>query len=413
MKAAIPAGQQHAAPKQGLRIRPRILPFARPDITEEEITAVTRVLRSGWLTAGPETAAFEQEFAGATGAEHAIAVNSATAALHLGMIAWNLGPQDAVIVPAITFTATAEVVTYSGALPLVVDVSRSEYLLDADILSDFVSRECVRRGGFLHHKKTGRTIRGMVAVHLAGRPCEMRSLRSFAREHRIEIMEDAAHAFPCRYEKEIVGSTSPLAAFSFYATKNLTTGEGGMLTLQSARLAKKLRMVRLHGIKGQTYGRRRWNYDVVEQGFKYNMTDVAAAMGRVQLARSPAMLERRKSIEEKYRDSFAGIRGLQMMDVSRHDQAHHLFTVEITPESGMTRNRFVEEMYARGIATSLHFIPLYRHSFYKKRYGFKAKDFPNSEEIYQRIVSLPLSSSMTNEDVDDVIHAVTQTLGRD
>lgn len=412
MKAAVPAGHTLETPKQGLRIRPRILPFARPDITEEEITAVTRVLRSGWLTAGPETAAFEEEFARAVGADHAIAVNSATAALHLGMIAWNLGPDDAVIVPSITFTATAEVVTYSGALPLVVDVSRGEYLLDAGILSDFVSRQCTTKNGTLMHKKTGRRIRGMVPVHLAGRPCEMKALRRFAREHRIEIMEDAAHAYPCRYEDEIIGSTSPLAAFSFYATKNLTTGEGGMLTLSSARLAKKLRMVRLHGIKGQTYGRKRWNYDVVEQGFKYNMTDVAAAMGRVQLARSTSMLERRKSIEEKYRSSFAGLPGIQMMQDSRHEHSHHLFTVEITPEAGITRNRFVEEMFARGIATSLHFIPIYRHSFYKKKYGYKAKDFPNSEAIYQRIVSLPLSSSMSHEDVDDVIHAVTQTLAR-
>ncbi|MBI3394346.1 MAG: DegT/DnrJ/EryC1/StrS aminotransferase family protein, partial [Spirochaetia bacterium] len=257
-KAILPSPAAEIVTRDSKRpMRTRTLPFARPDITEAEIAAVTRVMRSGWLTSGPETLKFEEEFGAAVGARFAVAVNSATSALHLGTTEWNLKPGDAVLVPSITFTATAEVVTYSGAVPVIVDVDRSEYMMNPEVLEQFVSRECRVKGGNLVHKKSGAVIRGMIPVHLGGRPAPMKELLAFAKDHQLRSMEDAAHAFPCRYNKRPVGSISETTAFSFYATKNLTTGEGGMLTTNNATLAKRARMMRLHGIKGQTYGRKR------------------------------------------------------------------------------------------------------------------------------------------------------------
>ncbi len=392
------------------KVRAETLPFARPDISHEEIDAVMQVMKSGWLTSGPQVQLFEEEFAKRVGAPHAIALNSATAALHLGMIAWNLTDQDAVIVPSITFTATAEVITYSGALPIILDVDRENYLLSPAILLDFLENKCVRKGSHVIHKESKRIVRGMIPVHLAGRPCEMDELQAIADSYGLRIIEDAAHAFPCSYKSKMVGSLSELTAFSFYATKNITTGEGGMLTTSNDALARRLRRVRLHGIKGQTYGRKRWHYDVVDMGCKYNMMDICAAMGRVQLKRSDVFHNKRKNIVNRYRESLGSIPGLRLPYPGVHEEALHLFTVELTGRD-MTRDQFVEEMYERGIGTSLHFIPLYRHTYYRKKYKLKPSDYPNSEEIYRNIVSLPLYSAMKDQDVSDVIHAVREIAG--
>lgn len=393
------------------RIRKRTLAYARPDITEEEIAAVNRVLRSGWLTSGPEVKHFEEEFAAFVGARHAIAVNSATAALHLGMVACDLQPEDAVLVPSITFTATAEVATYNGAIPLILDVDRSDYLLTAEGIEAFIQKECDWRKGELIHNATGRRVRAVIPVHLGGRSCDMDRIRSLAQRYNLRTVEDAAHAFPTRFKDTMIGNAGEMTAFSFYATKNLTTGEGGMLTTNDDAIAERLRRVRLHGIQGQTYGRKRWHYDVVDRGYKYNLTDMAAAMGRVQLARTWEMHAKRKAIHDRYREALCDLPGLRLLPESPYLESYHLFTVEVTPEARINRNRFVEELYARGIATSLHFIPLYRHTFYRREFGYRPEDFPVSEEIYERIVSLPLYSSMGMEDVEDVIFAVKETLG--
>lgn len=393
-----------------LPLRDENLPFARPDITEEEIDAVVAVMKSGWLTSGPEVQQFEKEFASAVGAKHALALNSATAALHLGMVAWNIGPDDAVLVPSITFTATAEVIGYSGGMPLIVDVNRSDYLLDASIIEEFIKKQCRYRNKKLTHISSGRRIRGIIPVHLAGKVCDMDALLDLGEKYGLHIMEDAAHAFPASRGEKKVGSISELTAFSFYATKNMTTGEGGMLTTNLDALANRLRRVRLHGIQGQTYGRKRWKYDVVDLGYKYNMTDMAAAMGRIQLKRTEQMQRRRNEIVNTYRNELGNLPALRLPEVCP-GEANHLFTVEITDESPMNRDRFVEEMYSRKIGTSLHFIPLYRHTYYKKKLGLKGADFPNSEDIYSRIVSLPLYTAMTDSDVLDVATAVREILG--
>jgi len=409
-----PANANEAAPRR--RLRRRKQHFARPDLGREEIQAVTRVLKSGWLTSGPETAAFEEEFAQIVGAKHAIAVNSCTAALHLALAGREIGPRDAVLVPALTFTATAEAVEYGGALPLVLDVDRESYLMDARILEDFAARECRETNGALIHQASGRRIRAMIPVHIGGRPCDLDALQDFANRYDLMILEDAAHAFPAEYRGRRIGSVGDATAFSFYATKNLTTGEGGMLTTDDDALAERARRMRLHGILGQTYGRKRWAYDVVDPGFKYNMNDLAAAMGRVQLARTEEMHARRRSILERYSEGLEDLPGLRLNpEVPGEEQglaqsACHLFTLEILPEAGLTRDRFVEEMYARNIAVSLHFIPLYRLTRYRRSYRLRRQDFPNCEAIYANIVSLPLYSAMTPDDAEDVIFAVRETL---
>ncbi len=300
--ARSPIGSQKGSvesPAPRRRMRRRKLHFARPDVGQAEFDAVQRVLQSGWLTSGPETQRFEEEFARAVGAKEAVAVNSCTAALHLALAGWNLGPDDAVIVPAITFTASAEIVEYSGSLPLIVDVNRDDYLMDAELLEQYIQSECrvsKKKGTPLVHRASGKTVRALIPVHIGGRPCDMRALQKLARKYKLKVLEDAAHAFPASYSGQQVGNIGHATAFSFYATKNLTTGEGGMLTTNDRRLAERVRRMRLHGIKGQTYGRKRWHYDVVEKGFKYNMPDMNAAIGRVQLARTEETLAARRRV---------------------------------------------------------------------------------------------------------------------
>ncbi len=393
--------------KEQRRVRKKSLPFARPDISQRERDAVDRVLRSGWLTSGPEVHAFEEEFARSVGADHAIAVNSATAGLHLGLQVLGIGKGDLVVLPSITFTATAEAVLYTGAKPAILDVGRSDYLLNAEVILKFIQDRCETREGKIFEKASGLRLKAIMPVHLGGRPCDLDAIQSIADKHDLHVVEDAAHAFPAKYKNRMIGNISDMTAFSFYATKNLATGEGGMITTNNEKAAGRLRRLRLHGIKGQTWGRKRWKYDVVEQGYKYNMTDLAAAMGRVQLARMNEMQERRMSIAARYREAFADIKGIQIVP-DPDGSSQHLFTIEIGKEAPVSRDRFVEEMYARGIGTSLHFIPLYRHTFYKEM-GYSPADFPASEEIYRRIVSLPLYSAMTDDDMEDVVFAVRET----
>lgn len=396
--------------KQGLaRLRQGMLPFARPDITQEEIDAVTRVLVSGWLTSGPEVLAFEEDFKKVVQAKYTLAVNSATAGLHLAMVVNQVSKGDAVIVPSITFTATAEVVQYSGAIPLIVDVDRQSYLLDFVTLEKFVKEKCLIRKKVLIHKKTGARIKGIMAVHLAGNPCDLDAIQKFAKMYNLFVVEDAAHSFPSTYKGQPIGNGKNICVFSFYATKNLCTAEGGMIATNNRRFAERMKRLRLHGIQGQTYGRKRWKYDVRDIGYKYNMSDINAAMGRVQLEKSDSMLEKRKRISSIYDRELAGLKGISLPKFST-GSSYHLYTIEIDPTI-MDRNRFVEEMYARGISTSLHFIPLYRHSYYKKTYKLTNKDFPVSEEIYKRIVSIPFYSAMSDNDIIDVIDAIKDILG--
>ncbi|MCB1315616.1 MAG: DegT/DnrJ/EryC1/StrS family aminotransferase [Leptospiraceae bacterium] len=390
------------------------LPFALPDVGEREIQAGAKVLRSGWLTSGPEVQAFEKEFARATDAVDAVAVNSCTAALHLALEAYNIKAGDAVFVPDYTFIASAEIVLYGGALPVIVDVDRDSYLLTAEQLEACIAARCLWKNGQLVHKASGNIIRAIIPVHYGGRPCEMNAILRLARKYRLKVIEDAAHSFPAEYDGQKIGSIGDLTAFSFYATKNLTTGEGGMLTFtaNSAALADRVRRLRLHGILGQTYGRQRWQYDVVDQGYKYNMMDSTAAMGRVQLKRSQQMLKRRRKIHQAYNKAFGDL-PVRLNPSCKHSSAHHLYTIEIRKDAPLSRDEFVEEMYARNIAVSLHFIPIHRLKHYRKLLGLHERDFQAAEDIFQRIVSLPIYSAMSDNDTQDVIAATRNILAPD
>ena len=368
------------------------LPFHRPAIDQEEIDAVVETLRSGWLTMGPKTRAFEEAFAPAVGAPYAVAVSSATAGMHLGLDALGIGPGDDVLVPTLTFTSTAATVIHVGAQPRLVDC-------EPDTLN--ISAADAAR------KWTPRT-KAIVPVHFGGHPCDMDPLLALAAERGAVVMEDAAHALPARYRDRPIGSLGDLTVFSFYATKNLTTGEGGMVTTRDPELEERLRTRRLHGMTRDAWKRYtkegNWRYDVAYPGFKYNMTDMNAAMGLVQLKRLPAMQAARQRIVAQYQAALADVDALEPPTARPDvDHAWHLFIVRVRPERlRIGRNQVIAELTEAGIGTSVHFIPLHEHSYYRKRLNTSPDALPEASAQWQRIISLPLFPGLTANDVDRV-----------
>jgi len=388
------------------------LPFAVPDIGQSEIDAVVEVLKSRWLTTGSQCRLFEQEFAAAVGARHAVALNSCTAALHLSLEALGVTEGDLVFMSPYTFAATAEVVRYLGATPVFVDVDPVTLNIDTSRLRAAVAAE----GG----RDRGRP-RAVMPVHIAGVPCAMDEIWEVAREHGLAVVEDAAHAFPASYHGQPVGrvpdGVAGAVCFSFYATKTITTGEGGMLTTEDEALAERARSMSLHGLSRQAWTRYStgggWEYDIVAAGYKYNLTDVAAAMGRVQLGRAEQMRERRASIAAAYTEAFGPIEGVESPTVPVGvDSAWHLYLLRLDSGIGSTRGRMIDDLTARGIGTSVHFIPLHLHSYYRDRYGLRPDDFPNALAEFERVVSLPIYSAMTDADVDRVVAAVAAACTR-
>ncbi len=375
------------------------VPFHVAATGEEEVQAVAEVVRSGWLTMGPRTLEFEQAFAAAVAARHAIAVSSCTAALHLALEAVGIRAGDEVLLPTTTFTATAEAVCYLGAKPVLCDVRRDSLNLDYE--------DCERR-------VTSRT-RAVIPVHFAGLPCDMLELQDFARHHGLTIIEDAAHAFPASYQGTPVGAISEVTAFSFYATKTITIGEGGMVTTNSNRLAERMRLMRLHGIGRDAWKRYSsegsWYYEVREAGFKYNLTDLQSAIGLVQLGKAQELADARERIARAYDAAFRDITALQIpCRVEDRDSAHHLYVLRLNLQYlSISRDEFVSELKQLGVSTSVHFIPLHLHPFYQERFGYRCGDFPNAESEYLRCISLPLFPSMTAEQVAHVIDSVIRT----
>lgn len=367
----------------------RTIPIYRPDIGDEEIAAVVDTLRSGWMTVGPRTQEFEQEFAQAVGAAHAVAVSSCTAALHLALDALDIEPGDEVITSTLTFAATGATIVHSGARPVLADCTRDTLNIDpADVA----------------RKVTPRT-RAVVPVHYAGQPAPMDEILEIARQHRLKVIEDAAHALPASYRGRSVGTIGDLTAFSFYATKNLTTGEGGMLTFADVALADRLRSRRLHGMSRDAWRRYSaqgsWRYDVSYPGFKYNMTDLAAAMGLVQLRRLPALHRRRQEIVALYDEMLSDRGDLEPLAV-RSDVMHawHLYVIRIRPERlRIDRDMLIEALKAEGIGIAVHFIPLHLHSFYRDAFGYRPEDFPVASAAAETILSLPLFTLMSDDDV--------------
>ncbi len=394
--------------------RSDVLPFARPDITEEEKEAVLRVLDSGWLTQGRETDLLEEEFARYTGADNAVALNSATAALHLGLVGMGLQSGEAVLVPALTFTSTAEVVHRCGALPLLVDVDPHSYLITVETIERFLSEHCHRDETGLVHSRTGARIRGVICMHYGGRSCDLEPLQELCRRENWFLGEDAAHAFGSLYRGTPIGQHGDFCAFSFYATKNMTTGEGGMLTTPHETVAHRCRRLRLHGIETPAHRRKSYYYDVVDEGFKYNLSDISAAIGRVQLRRHDSMMMRRRRIHETYSAHFQNLEGIRPCPEST-GSSHHLYTIEIDPALS-DRDDFSALVESHNVKTGLHFIPLYRMSHYRLRYGRHdtgsdeeawQRLFPGCEHVFERILSLPIYSSMSDEDIQHVVQAVT------
>ena len=382
---------------EGRAPRASFLPFALPHITQAEIDEVVDTLRSGWLTTGPKTRRFEQAFAERVGAPQALAVNSGTAALHLALDAIGLQAGDEVIVPVYTFTATAEVVVYFRARPVFVDVDPVTFNIDPVALEQAI---------------TPRT-KAIMVVHIAGLPAEMDAILEIAAAHKLPVIEDAAHAFPAAYRGRPVGSLGDLTAFSFYATKTLATGEGGMLTTACQDYAERVALMRLHGLSRDAWKRYSaegsWYYEVLQAGFKYNMTDVASSLGLQQLARCDELLARRREIAHTYNAAFAQIPELENPPEPAHvEHAWHLYMLRLRPgRLAIDRDAFVQELARANIGTSVHFIPLHLHPFYRQTYGLKPDDFPDALREYRRVFSLPIYPGMTDNDVQDVIEAVS------
>ncbi len=377
------------------------VPFYRPSLGREEEEAVLSVLRSGWLTTGEVTARFEEEFARYTGAKHALAVSSATAGLHLALEALGVGPGSVVITTPYTFAATAEVVRYLGADPLFVDIDPDTFNIDPAAV-EAACEEC---------RRSGKTVSAILPVHVAGLPCDMAAITRIAKRFSVPVVEDAAHAFPTRTAGGFVGNLGDAGAYSFYATKPMTTGEGGMLVTNRDDVARRGRIMRLHGIDHDVWDRytapgASWRYDVVAPGFKYNLTDIAAAIGRVQLRKAADFLARRAVIAHKYLEAFADLDFLKLPRAPA-EHAWHLFIARIRPEKlGKDRDAFAAELVRRGIGISMHFIPLHVMSYYREKYGIEAESLPKAMECYRTAISLPLSPSLTDGEVERVINAV-------
>ncbi len=375
-------------------VREEFLTFSRPLIGQEEIDEVVSAMQSGWLTTGPRTRQFEQNFCEEFSAPAALALNSCTAGLHLSLKVCGIGPGDEVITTPMTFAASVNVIEHVGATPVLVDVEPDTLNIDPAAVEQSI---------------TPRT-RAIIAVHYAGHPVELDHLRALAEEHSIHLIEDAAHATGASYKGAAIGSGSNLAAFSFYATKNLTTGEGGMLT-GSAEMLDQARQLSLHGMSREAWSRYsaggKWAYDIAAPGFKYNMTDIQAAIGLHQLQRFPQMQERRRQIVETYNAAFAGDPAFQI-PVTRScvDNAWHLYVLRLR-ESELTidRKQFIEELTERRIGTSVHFIPIHLHSFYHNRYGLQPEQFPVADAAFRNMISLPLTPALSDQDVADVIEA--------
>jgi len=382
------------------------LPFALPEIGEEEIAEVVDTLRSGWVTTGPKARLFEQAFVDYLGdaSLQAIAVNSATAGLHLALEALGIGPGDEVITTTHTFTATAEVVRYLGADVKLVDIEPATLNIDPAAIEAAI---------------TPRT-KALMPVHYAGLSVDMDAIHAIAQKHGLKVVEDAAHALPTTWKGQTIGTLhSDAVVFSFYANKTMTTGEGGMLVTRDAALAARAKVMRLHGINRDAFDRftakvPSWYYEIVAPGFKYNLTDIAAAMGLHQLKRLPGFQTRREQIAARYDAALADLPLILPPRPVHAGDLHswHLYVVRLSDDATLNRDQLIESLFADGIGVSVHYIPLHLHPYWKERYDLKPEQFPHSQKAYERMVTLPLYTRMTDDDVERVITAVRKACGR-
>ena len=381
----------------GEPVRQTMLPYGRQWLDEDDITAVTHVLRSDWLTTGPNISQFETAFAAKTGAAEAVAVSNGTAALHAAMYALGIGPGDEVIVPAMTFAASANCVVYQGGTPVFADVQPDTLLLDPTNVEA---------------KITAQT-KAIVAVDYTGQPCDYDALRYIATRHGLALVDDAAHALGGQYKGRPVGALADLNTFSLHPVKHITTGEGGMITTNDHTLARKMRVFRTHGITSdhrQRMEQGSWFYEMVDLGFNYRITDFQCALGLSQLRKLQSWVERRQQIARMYDEAFTGMTAVSPLAVSTNvSHAYHLYVIRFDLEQlRVDRNTIFQALRAEGIGVNVHYIPVHYHPFYREQFGTKPGLCPVAEAAYERIISLPIFPRMTDGDVQDVITAVTK-----
>ncbi len=382
------------------KTREAFLPYALPLIDESDINEVVDTLKSGWVAKGPRTIELEKRFAEYTGAKYAIAMNSATAALHIALVASGIGQGDEVITTPMTFAATANTIIHTGATPVFVDVDPVTFCIDANKIEE---------------KITDKT-KAIVPVHYTGQACDMDKIRDIAEKYDLFVSEDAAHAIDTFYKGDLIGKKGDCACFSFYATKNICTGEGGMLTTNREDIAEKARILSTHGMSKAAWNRYgkggAWRYDIEYPGYKYNMFDIQAALGLRQMDKLPVMQARRLEIEKEYNEAFNRLDGVITPKVADYtDHSWHLYVLRLDLEKlTIDRDKFIELMAEENIGTSVHFIPVHLMSYYRNTYGYKEGDFPVAEKYFDTIVSLPLYPRMNNQDVQDVINAVEKII---
>ena len=390
------------------------IPFFRPALTDDEINEVVATLRSGWLTSGPKVERFEKEFASAVGATKGIAVNSATAALHLAVEAFGLKPGQGVLVPTMTFAATAEVVRYQGAIPILVDCEPGTLNLDFDDATRKLSAD------YLSMMKTKPTeIVGIMPVHVGGVMMDLARLKRFAAAHNLWIVEDSAHAFPAGWRNDKNTSwqhrsngSKSVTCYSFYANKTITTGEGGMAVTNNRRLAQRMKLMSLHGLSHDAWGRYSgngsWDYKIVAPGFKYNLTDIAAAIGIHQLNRAEAMRQEREQIAKQYIEGFAELEQIELPSCEPNRiLSWHLFPIRLKLKHlDIDRNQFINELKRAGVGCSVHWRPLHSHPYYRNTFGWRARDFPVATAEWKRLISLPVFPGMREAETQHVINSV-------
>jgi len=373
------------------------IPFHKTHTTDEEINAVVEAMKSGWLTMGPKTIEFENAFKEYIGAEEAVSVNSATAALHLALKAIGLQRGDEVILPTNTFVATAEVVTYFDAIPVLCDIEEDTHNIDVSKIEVLVS------------DKT----RAIIPVHFAGQPCDMDEIYTLAKKYDLKVIEDAAHAIPSTYKGQMIGALrgSDITCFSFYATKTLSTGEGGMATTNSSEYAKNMRINRLHGISRDAWDRYTkkgaWYYEIVDNGCKYNTTDINASLGLVQLHKQDMLYKKRVKIAQRYNEAFQNNQNITLPFVKADRKSSwHLYVIKVK-----NRDEVIEKLKEQGVGCSVHFIPVHKQPYYRERYGYKDENFPIANRVFEESLSLPIFPDMSEQEISYVIKKVQEIVG--
>ena len=376
------------------------VPFHIPSIGTEEIDEVISALQSGWLTTGPRTKLFETKFAEYIGVSHALAVNSCTAGMHVALVAHNIGPGDEVITSTYTFAATAAVIIHSGAKPILVDIEKNGFNIDIEKIESAI---------------TERT-KAIIPVHFAGEACDMEGISRLANKHKLHIIEDAAHALGSSYKQKNIGSFGNTTAFSFYATKNMTTGEGGMVTTDTKETSERMRRLSLHGLSRDAWNRYskegKWYYEVIETGFKYNMSDIQAAIGLKQLDKFDALQRKRSLLAQTYQEHLQDVEEIILPSCPPYKKhAWHLFVIRIKKNTkNLNRDLIINQLGEHGIGTSVHFIPLHLQPYYRKQFGYKLGDFPKAEQVYFSAITLPLYPQMSTYDVEYVVRIIKKII---